>query len=73
MTGFLDLPLELRNYVYDLLLHERLEPSFRGVMVVSEAYIKRDLPLKTYRGLLLVCHQTYHEFKTTIQQPSTTV
>lgn len=67
MTGFLDLPLELRNYVYELLLHEDLHPSFRGVMVVSEAYVKRDLPLKSYRGLLLVCHQTYQEFKTAIQ------
>ncbi|KAF1363347.1 hypothetical protein EJ07DRAFT_163238 [Lizonia empirigonia] len=67
MTGFLDLPLELRNYVYDLLLHEDLTPSFRGVMVVSEAYVKRDLPLKTYRGLLLVCRQTYHELKTAVQ------
>ncbi|KAJ4381861.1 hypothetical protein N0V86_003228 [Didymella sp. IMI 355093] len=67
MTGFLDLPLELRNYVYDLLLHENLNPSFRGVMVVSEAYVKRDLPLKSYRGLLLVCHQLYQEFKTAIQ------
>lgn len=67
MTGFLDLPLELRNYVYDLLLHEELKPSFRGVMVVSEAYVKRDLPLRSYRGLLLVCHQIYQEFKTAIQ------
>ena len=67
MTGFLDLPLELRNYVYDLLLHEDLKPSFRGVMVVSAAYVKRDLPLKSYGGLLLVCHQLYQEFKTAIQ------
>ena len=67
MTGFLNLPLELRNNVYDLLLHENLTPSFRGVMVVSEAYVKRDLPLKSYRGLLLVCRQTYQEFKNAIQ------
>lgn len=67
MTGFLDLPLELRNYVYDLLLYEDLTPSFRGVMVVSEAYVRCDLPLKSYRGLLLVCRQTHEEFKTAIQ------
>lgn len=67
MTGFLDLPLELRNNVYDLLLHENLTPLFRGVMVVSEAYVKRDLPLKPYRGLLLVCRQIYQEFKVAIQ------
>lgn len=67
MTGFLDLPLEIRNHVYDLLLYENLNPSFRGVMVVSEAYVKRDLPLKIYRSLLLVCRQIYQEFKTAIQ------
>jgi hypothetical protein len=67
MTGFLDLPLELRNHVYDLLLHEDLKPSFRGVMVVSEAYVKHDLPQKSYRGLLLVCHQIYQEFKHAVQ------
>lgn len=71
MTGFLDLPIELRNYVYDLLLNEDLKPSFRGVMVVSEAYVKRDLPLTSYRGLLPVCHQLYQEFKTAIQHFAT--
>ncbi len=57
MTGFLDLPLELRNHVYELLLWDHLEPQFRGVMVVSEQYVKRDLPLRCYRGILRVCRQ----------------
>jgi hypothetical protein len=67
MTGFLDLPLELRNHVYDFLLREELDPQFRGVMVVSEAYVKHDLPLRCYRGLLPACRQIYHEFKQAIQ------
>lgn len=67
MTGFLDLPLELRNYVYELLLRDDLNPQFRGVMVVSEQYIKSDLPLRCYRGLLRVCSQVYCEFKQAVQ------
>lgn len=67
MTGFLDLPLELRNYVYEILLWEEMEPQFRGVMVVSETYVKNHLPLRCYRGLLAVCHQILCEFKQAIQ------
>jgi hypothetical protein len=67
MTGFLDLPLELRNYVYELLLWQELVPSFRGVMVVSEHYVKEDLPLRSYRGLLRASRQMHHEFKQAIQ------
>ena len=67
MTGFLDLPLELRNQVYDLLLWEEPEPQFRGVMVVNEAYVKKDLPLRCYRGLLSVSRQVHREFKKAIQ------
>lgn len=67
MPGFLDLPLELRNHVYDLLLWQDLEPSFRGVMAVSEHYVKSDLPPRCYRGLLRVCRQVYREFKQAIQ------
>ncbi|EMD93475.1 hypothetical protein COCC4DRAFT_133447 [Bipolaris maydis ATCC 48331] len=67
MPGFLDLPLELRNHVYEMLLGEELEPCFRGVMVVSEHYVRNDLPLRCYRGLLRVCRQTYREFKQAIQ------
>ncbi|KAF2849924.1 hypothetical protein T440DRAFT_468975 [Plenodomus tracheiphilus IPT5] len=66
MTGFLDLPLELRNCIYDLLLRQELEPLFRGVMVVSEHYVKRDLPPRCYRGLLRVCRQVCREFKQAI-------
>ena len=40
MTGFLDLPLELRNHAYELLLGEELEHYFCGVMVVSENYVR---------------------------------
>ena len=67
MPGFLDLPLELRNHVYELLLTAESEPQFRGVMVVSEHYVKKDLPLQSYRGLLRVCRQIYYEFKHAIQ------
>ncbi|KAG9189019.1 hypothetical protein G6011_05887 [Alternaria panax] len=67
MPGFLDLPLELRNHVYELLLSEELGRSFRGVMVVSEHYVRNDLPLRCYRGLLRVCRQTYGEFKQAVQ------
>ncbi|KAH9864100.1 hypothetical protein J1614_010033 [Plenodomus biglobosus] len=67
MTGFLDLPLELRNYIYDLLLWQELEPLFRGVMVVSEHYVKRDLPPRCYRGLLRVSRQVCSEFRQAIQ------
>jgi hypothetical protein len=67
MPGFLDLPLELRNHVYEFLLWEELDPQFRGVMVVKETYVKRDLPLRCYRGLLSVCRQIHFEFKQGIQ------
>jgi len=68
MTGILDLPLEIRNYVYDLLLWEELDkPQFRGVLVVKEAYVKKDLPLCCYRGLLPVCRQIHAEVKKGIQ------
>jgi hypothetical protein len=66
MTGFLDLPLEIRNHVYDILLWEKLDPQLRGVMVVKECYVKRDLPIRSYRGLLRVCRQIHHEFKRAI-------
>jgi hypothetical protein len=67
MSRFLDLPLEIRNHVWDLLLHQSLDLQFRGVMVVSEPYIKKDLPLRCYRGVLPVCRQIYYEFKQAIQ------
>jgi hypothetical protein len=67
MPGLLDLPVEIRNHVYDLLLWEELKPQSRGVMVVKEYYVKRDLPLPCYRGLLAVCRQIYFEFKQAIQ------
>lgn len=67
MAGFLELPLELRNHVYDLLLWQPLESSFRGIMVVSEHYVQRDLPLHCYRGLIQVCRQIRHEFKKAIE------
>lgn len=67
MTGLLDLPLELRNHVYELLLRQELAPSFRGVMVVSEHYVKADLPLRCYRGLLRVSRQLCGEFKQAIR------
>ncbi|KAH8636465.1 hypothetical protein IG631_08300 [Alternaria alternata] len=67
MPGFLDLPLELRNHVYEILLGEELGRSFRGVMVVSEHYVRNDLPLRCYRGLLRVCRQIHGEFKQAIQ------
>lgn len=66
MTGFLDLPLECRNVVYDFLLCEELEPHSRAMMVVSENYIKERLPLRNYRGLLRTCRKTYCEFKQAI-------
>ncbi|KAF2247901.1 hypothetical protein BU26DRAFT_322736 [Trematosphaeria pertusa] len=67
MPGLLDLPLEIRNTVYDLLLHDALEPQSRGVMVVSEPYVKNHLPLRCYRGLLRACRQLHHEFKQAIR------
>lgn len=67
MTGFLDLPLECRNVVYDFLLREELEPHSRAMMVVSENYIKERLPLLVYRGLLRTCRKTYCELKQSIQ------
>lgn len=67
MPGFLDLPLELRNYVYEILLWEEVEPQFRGVMVVSEVYVKRALPMRCYRGLVQVCRQIRCEFKQAVQ------
>jgi hypothetical protein len=67
MTRFLDLPLELRNHVYELLLCEEVEHSFRGVMVVSEIYVRKDLPQRSYHGLLRTCRQIHREFKQAIQ------
>ncbi|KAF9741481.1 hypothetical protein PMIN06_010574 [Paraphaeosphaeria minitans] len=67
MTGLLDLPLEIRNVVYDFLLREELEPHFRAVMAVSEVYVKERLPLRNYRGLLQTCRKTYCELKQAIQ------
>lgn len=67
MPGLLDLPLELRNGVYELLLKEQIKPRSRGVMVVSETYVKRDLPLRCYWGLLRTCRQIHYEFKQAIQ------
>lgn len=72
MTTFLNLPLELRNYVYDILLHETIEPQFRGVMVVKETYVQRDVPLRCYRGLFGTCRQIYHEVKQAIKHMSAT-
>ncbi|KNG44827.1 hypothetical protein DDE82_001471 [Stemphylium lycopersici] len=51
MPGFLDLPLELRNHVYEALLGEELERSFRGVMVVSEHYLCINVDLRTREPL----------------------
>ncbi|KAH7396531.1 hypothetical protein DE146DRAFT_40487 [Phaeosphaeria sp. MPI-PUGE-AT-0046c] len=67
MTGLLDLPVEIRNYVYEILLGEEVVPKARGVMVVTEAYVKHDLPLRCYRGLLPTCRQLNFEFKRAIQ------
>lgn len=67
MPGFLDIPLELRNQIYDILLHDVLDRQFRGVMVVSEPYVKYQLPLRCYRGLLRVCRQIHDEFKQAIK------
>lgn len=67
MAGFLDLPLELRNQVYEYLLYEPFEPRFRGVMVVQEKYIKEHLPLRSYFGLLSVSRQVNYEFKEAIR------
>jgi hypothetical protein len=67
MPNFLELPLEIRNHVYDILLWERLDPQLRGVMVVTEPYVKRDLPLRSYRGLLRACRQTHYEVKEAIR------
>lgn len=36
-------------------------------MVVSEHYVKRDLPPRCYRGLLRVCRQVHSEFRLAIQ------
>lgn len=66
MPGLLHLPLEIRNHVYEVLLHDVLEPQMRGVMVVSDNYIRDQLPLRPYRGLLRTCRQTHHEFKQAI-------
>lgn len=67
MSGFLDLPLEIRNHVYDLLLREEVQSQFCAVMAVSEPYIQERLPLRSYRGLLRTCRKTYFEFKQAIQ------
>ncbi|KAF1977381.1 hypothetical protein BU23DRAFT_550701 [Bimuria novae-zelandiae CBS 107.79] len=67
MTGLLDLPLEVRNVVYEFLLGETLAPHSRAMMVVSENYIKERLPLRNYRGLLRTCRKTYLELKQAIQ------
>lgn len=67
MPGLLDLPVELRNYVYELLLGEELVPKSCGVMAVTEAYVKYDLPLRCYRGLLPTCRQINYEVKQAIQ------
>lgn len=67
MTGFLDIPLELRNHIYDFLLREELQPHFRGVMIVSEPIVKHDLPLRCYRGLLPACRQINRELKQAIK------
>jgi hypothetical protein len=66
MAGILDLPLELRNQIYGLLLEEKLDPQIRGVMAVSESYVMKDLPLRCYRGVFRVCRQVYFEFKRAI-------
>jgi hypothetical protein len=66
MAGFLDLPLELRNQIYGMLLEEKLDPQIRGVMAVSESYVMKDLPLRCYRGLFRVCRQVYFEVKQAI-------
>jgi len=36
-------------------------------MVVSEHYVRSDLPLRCYRGLIRVCRQIRHEFKQAVQ------
>jgi len=67
MVTFLSLPLEVRNRIYDLILLEALEPQCRAVMVVSETYIKHQLPELPYRGLLRTCRQIHHELKSAIR------
>ncbi|CAI6319312.1 unnamed protein product [Periconia digitata] len=67
MPGLLHLPLEIRNYVYEILLHDALEPQIRGVMVVSDTYIRDHLPMRPYRGLLRTCRQINREFKQAIR------
>ncbi|KAF2193411.1 hypothetical protein K469DRAFT_712160 [Zopfia rhizophila CBS 207.26] len=70
MVGLLDLPLELRNLIYDILLYEPLEPRPRGVLTIYERGVKDYLPLQCYRGLLRVNHQIYREFKEAIRHLS---
>ncbi|KAF2116108.1 hypothetical protein BDV96DRAFT_491960 [Lophiotrema nucula] len=67
MPGLLDIPLELRNHVYEYLLAQDFIPQPRGVICLNERYIKSYFPPQCYRGLLHVCRQTYHEFKAAIQ------
>ncbi|OAK96148.1 hypothetical protein IQ06DRAFT_282644 [Phaeosphaeriaceae sp. SRC1lsM3a] len=67
MPGLLDLPVEVRNYVYEYLLAEDVVPKARGVMVVTETLVKHDLPLRCYRGILPACRQLNAEVKRAIQ------
>ncbi|KAH7135986.1 hypothetical protein B0J11DRAFT_176270 [Dendryphion nanum] len=67
MPGFLDLPIELRQYVYSYLLLEEIDQRSRAVMLVSEKYVKEHLPLRAYRGLLQTCNQLHSEFKEAIR------
>lgn len=72
MPGLLDLPIELRNRVYEYLFCEQLEPRPRGVMVVSEDFVQKHLPFLCYRGLLRACRQLRYEVKEAIRHKSVT-
>jgi hypothetical protein len=67
MPTLLDIPVELRSQIYDILLSKPLTPQSRGVIAITEPYVIRDLPLLSYLGLLRTCRQLYHEFKRAIQ------
>ena len=67
MPHFLDIPLEIRDHVYEILLAEPLEPRPRAVMLTNGRFITDDILLRNYRGLLSACQQTNREVKMAIQ------
>lgn len=72
MPHFLEIPLEIRDHVYKILLAEPLEPRPRTVMPTNERFITDDIPLRNYRGLLSTCQQTHRKVKNAIQFLATT-